>query len=590
MAGYRISISAVVPECNGAAEVLPKCVTAVAGQDFTPRIHVSDSDFMAITRNGALCRPNGGLGPAEFEVVMRDQLRLYAHTCLSTASHLFSAAAAAAAAVGRSSGGGGTGIEMGLVCAAKLLLADQAALHRAISGLAAAVAVLPRGPWPDHRASAVAVRAAVVRRRRCHSLDAGSGLAQLPGRQPRGWRGAVPGGIARLGGGGRLEEDQALASDGRRSPAGGVVAAEGDEGGAASLLPAAAARPGIGGGQGSPQRAGAAQALALVRGGEKERGGASVGRARFKASLVHAGWPAPPPPQPPPSSPPQATPDLMRHGGIPLSVAAPAATERLAAWDGVEARARSALLAGSPLLLFPDTDMPKSVGDASVDNNCDVDEDREAPATPPRSEPPASAPRSPPPDVAAVAPSNMTLASEEAGATAMAGRGWLWELAARCDGPVRALPDHRPAASAALVLVRPPQSERAQSWPGWEETSRPEIWLCTPGSLGMTRADLESQMGRSLGQLGGGPPVVMWPVRADPDSDSEGYISLERVTGLKPAGAIPAGAMSTAGSIDPLHAADASARVIECSGLAATRVVLAGSVQPLMEFGIIHPV
>ena len=38
-------------------------------QDFNPRIYLSESDFMAITRNGALCRPGGTIGPAEFEMV-----------------------------------------------------------------------------------------------------------------------------------------------------------------------------------------------------------------------------------------------------------------------------------------------------------------------------------------------------------------------------------------------------------------------------------------------------------------------------------------------------------------------------------------
>ena len=46
-------------------------------QDFTPHIHMAESDFMAITRNGALCDDTGGLGPVEFEAVMRDQIRLY---------------------------------------------------------------------------------------------------------------------------------------------------------------------------------------------------------------------------------------------------------------------------------------------------------------------------------------------------------------------------------------------------------------------------------------------------------------------------------------------------------------------------------
>ena len=49
-----------------------------ASQDFSPRIFVSDSDFIAMTRDGQLCNPAGRLGPAEFERMMREQIRLYA--------------------------------------------------------------------------------------------------------------------------------------------------------------------------------------------------------------------------------------------------------------------------------------------------------------------------------------------------------------------------------------------------------------------------------------------------------------------------------------------------------------------------------
>ena len=48
-----------------------------SAQDFTPPIHVSASDFASITQNGALCDANGDLGPAEFEALLRQQVRLY---------------------------------------------------------------------------------------------------------------------------------------------------------------------------------------------------------------------------------------------------------------------------------------------------------------------------------------------------------------------------------------------------------------------------------------------------------------------------------------------------------------------------------
>ena len=48
---------------------------ALARQDFTPRVHVTASDFASITKNGELCDETGQLGPAEFEDVMRKQAR-----------------------------------------------------------------------------------------------------------------------------------------------------------------------------------------------------------------------------------------------------------------------------------------------------------------------------------------------------------------------------------------------------------------------------------------------------------------------------------------------------------------------------------
>ena len=46
-------------------------------QDFKPPIYCSASDFASISQNGALCDANGDLGPAEFETIMRQQVRLY---------------------------------------------------------------------------------------------------------------------------------------------------------------------------------------------------------------------------------------------------------------------------------------------------------------------------------------------------------------------------------------------------------------------------------------------------------------------------------------------------------------------------------
>ena len=43
-------------------------------QDFTPRIHISGSDFASITEDGKLCDQRGQLGPEEFELVMRKQV------------------------------------------------------------------------------------------------------------------------------------------------------------------------------------------------------------------------------------------------------------------------------------------------------------------------------------------------------------------------------------------------------------------------------------------------------------------------------------------------------------------------------------
>jgi hypothetical protein len=41
-------------------------------------MHVAPSDFVALTRGGALCDTKDRLGAAEFELAMREQIRLYA--------------------------------------------------------------------------------------------------------------------------------------------------------------------------------------------------------------------------------------------------------------------------------------------------------------------------------------------------------------------------------------------------------------------------------------------------------------------------------------------------------------------------------
>ena len=109
-----------------------------APQDFAPRIYVSDSDFMAITRGGALCRPNGNLGPPEFEAVMREQLRIYSQTRLSSSSEYFASIDPAA---------------LPLVTAVKQLLVDQPATQDALARLADGVAAIRRSVAARHQGS-----------------------------------------------------------------------------------------------------------------------------------------------------------------------------------------------------------------------------------------------------------------------------------------------------------------------------------------------------------------------------------------------------------------------------------------------------
>ena len=46
-------------------------------QDFTPRIVLSEEDFAVMTRGGALLDPGGQLLLADFEAIMRDQVRQF---------------------------------------------------------------------------------------------------------------------------------------------------------------------------------------------------------------------------------------------------------------------------------------------------------------------------------------------------------------------------------------------------------------------------------------------------------------------------------------------------------------------------------
>ena len=50
--------------------------------DVNPPIHITMTDFDAVTQNGKLCGKGGEMGPGEFERAMRLQLRLY-HQVLS---------------------------------------------------------------------------------------------------------------------------------------------------------------------------------------------------------------------------------------------------------------------------------------------------------------------------------------------------------------------------------------------------------------------------------------------------------------------------------------------------------------------------
>ena len=58
-------------------------------QSFDPPIFVSDSDFVAITNNGALCNADGNIGAAEFEAVLREQILLYTQSRLCSTSEFW---------------------------------------------------------------------------------------------------------------------------------------------------------------------------------------------------------------------------------------------------------------------------------------------------------------------------------------------------------------------------------------------------------------------------------------------------------------------------------------------------------------------
>ncbi len=45
------------------------------------RIHMSESDFVNITQNGALCNAKGEIGSGEFQAIMRRERREVASCC-----------------------------------------------------------------------------------------------------------------------------------------------------------------------------------------------------------------------------------------------------------------------------------------------------------------------------------------------------------------------------------------------------------------------------------------------------------------------------------------------------------------------------
>ena len=45
--------------------------------DFSPPLHITISDFAALTQRGALCTANGEMDNRDFELAMRLQLRLF---------------------------------------------------------------------------------------------------------------------------------------------------------------------------------------------------------------------------------------------------------------------------------------------------------------------------------------------------------------------------------------------------------------------------------------------------------------------------------------------------------------------------------
>jgi hypothetical protein len=51
--------------------------------DFHPPVHVTVSDFAAITQDGSLCNQNGEMTPRDFELAMRLQLKLFVQVCLN---------------------------------------------------------------------------------------------------------------------------------------------------------------------------------------------------------------------------------------------------------------------------------------------------------------------------------------------------------------------------------------------------------------------------------------------------------------------------------------------------------------------------
>ena len=62
------------------ASLIPTALCCAHAQDH--RIHMSESDFVDMTRNGALCNAAGEIGAREFETIMRGEVITYLQVLL----------------------------------------------------------------------------------------------------------------------------------------------------------------------------------------------------------------------------------------------------------------------------------------------------------------------------------------------------------------------------------------------------------------------------------------------------------------------------------------------------------------------------